>query len=171
MKSVFFFLASGIWASGALWAQLCCPRIPEIPLDKPFVINMTAIGIFLNNLKMLLFNISGLVSCGIPTLFTLLLNGFVFGLLIRNAVDAGLPLHVIGFKTLPHFPEYIAIWLSGAIGLSGMQLFIRLTRSGTVPIIETDFKIIMKFILLCLLCIFMAALIEKNIILTAISWE
>ena len=167
MNDKLLLTSMGIWGIGVLWAQIYHPEIPETSLTKPFEISISALGIFLNNLKVIMVNISGLISSGIITFFTLLLNGYVFGLILHNAIEEKFSFLFIGAKIIPHFPEYIAIWLSGGVGLSGIYIFRRLNHMD-IPLTKSEYILLLKYILLSILLIFIAAYTEKYISLASI---
>ncbi len=74
--------------------------------------------IFFNNLKATLCNISGIVTFGITTVVNIFFTAFVLGIHIKKALETGHDVVFIFQHTLPHFAEYIAIFISGYLGLS-----------------------------------------------------
>ncbi|MGX4667910.1 stage II sporulation protein M [Cerasibacillus sp. JNUCC 74] len=83
------------------------------------------LDLFTNNITICLLLLLGIVTFGIPTLFYLLLNGFVLGIGVNDLISIGIPLNEFFMKLLPHaILEIPAFILSGAIGLYGFTFYL-----------------------------------------------
>lgn len=125
-------------------------------------IPITASSIFDNNLRLMIGNISGIVAFGIPAIINLVINGAIMGLFLKKALSVQMPLSILAQSTLPHFLEYIALWITGSIGLHGIPVLKKLLK-GSPILSKTDF--IKTFIVtgICLLFTFIAANIEATV--------
>ncbi len=96
---------------------------------------ITVVGIILKqNIKVCLLLFCGIFLYGIPTIITLVFNGFITGSILRDIIIYNsLSNKDILFKTLPHFSELLGFWISGAVGLMGIIWFNRLIRENTLP--------------------------------------
>ena len=117
-------------------------------------------NIFSNNAKMVIYNcLIGLVSGGIYSVYNIFFNGFFFGGYLKFLVSKGYPYCLILKGILPHFLEFIAIFISGGVGLFGIILLIDLiTGEKTIDIVF--FKEFVKLIAIILLLIGISAYME-----------
>lgn len=86
---------------------------------------ITVFGILANNVKVVFFNFTGLASIGISSMLSLLVNGFVLGMFMKYASTMTDIRSLFMQRILPHlFFELFGIWLSGMVGLMGVDLFL-----------------------------------------------
>ena len=82
---------------------------------------------------MVTFNLSGVAFFGITPFLNLTMNGLVGGILVRQALAAGITWQEIMRYTLPHSIELLAVWLSGTAGLKGACFGYRFLWCGSLP--------------------------------------
>ena len=70
------------------------------------------------NTRAILYNAAGGFSGGIYTVLNLAVNGGSLGIFISAARANGFDWNEIANYTLPHFAEYLALWLSGGVGFA-----------------------------------------------------
>jgi stage II sporulation protein M len=118
--------------------------------------------IFVNNIKVAIFNIAGGVFIGIATFLSLLINGYGTAIAFSNMHQNGMPWGDIAKHTLPHSIELVGIWLAGAIGFSIAKKIIDAMRGRPLP--DTKyFKQIGIYTLTSFLIVLVAAYIEAYI--------
>jgi len=86
-----------------------------------------------NNLRCMLVNMSGIAFAGIPTVFNLAYNGFISGLVLRQISSTSLPFNELYYYGRHHAIEFIALWLSGGVGLYGISLWGSYLLTGRGP--------------------------------------
>lgn len=116
----YWLFAAGVFAVGAaLGGAVGAERettvlFPVRSSGEP-VTDVSAVGLFLQNLGVSLTMIAAGVLAGIPTLYLLLFNGFTLGSVAVDAAGTLGPLTTL-VLLLPHgVVELPAIWLAGAI--------------------------------------------------------
>lgn len=104
----------------------------------------------------------GLITAGITTIISLILNSFTTGGVIGNAFKSGFLIPEILRVTLPHSLEFIAVWLAASSGLRGfpyaMHIFAR-RQYPSYQQLRTDLTILA----VSLLIIWVAAVLEYKI--------
>lgn len=78
---------------------------------------------FKHNLIFILVAVVGLFSLSIPTLIMLIYNGFVFGLAIGIALNAGVPIFEVILKLTHGIFEIPALLIASGIGLGGIKFY------------------------------------------------
>jgi len=104
-----------------------------LPLSTYFTVKKTEVTytLVIQNMKVILIIILGAFSLGVTSLINLIGNGLSFGLLVRYSYDFGASTKDILAATLPHgIFELPALWLAGAAGFKGPQVFIRYINGG-----------------------------------------
>lgn len=97
-------------------------------------LNKTFSSILTNNIKVGLLNVAGGVVFGIPTIVSLLLNGFTLADMIMAASAQGISINFIVKSLLaPHIIELIGIWLTAAAGFTGAKMCIIYILKNTFP--------------------------------------
>lgn len=116
-------------------------------------------SLFKNNSLVVLGNYVGLGTFGISSVGMLGTNGYIMGIYVKKALLCNFSWATILKLTLPHFLEYLAIWISGAIGLHGFFLGINLLRGKKLP--DARFFILISVaMIICILFIYIAAYLE-----------
>ncbi|MDN4638059.1 MULTISPECIES: stage II sporulation protein M [Bacillus] len=111
------------------------------------------IDLFVNNITVCLFLISGVFLFSIPTVFLLLLNGFFLGIGVKSLMMLGLNGTNLFMKLLPHgILEIPAFLLSASIGFLGLTFYFNSPKKYL--------KKILKPLILVVILVFMAAIIE-----------
>lgn len=114
------------------------------------------------NLKVLFFEVIGVITIGISTIFTLIVNGIYFGLGIGYFLHK-LSLTEILLLTLPHgIFELPAVWFAGAAGLKGPQVFIRYIKEDKF-VIKKDIEEFLTLFATSVILIIIAGVIEAKI--------
>ncbi|WP_457555106.1 stage II sporulation protein M, partial [Candidatus Pyrohabitans sp.] len=91
-------------------------------LDIP---HLNTYSLIINNLKVMLIIIFGSFSLGLFTISSIFWQGYILGLTLKAK---GL---TSSFLIIPHgLFEFPSIWLAGAAGLKGPQVFLRYLRGG-----------------------------------------
>lgn len=152
MKKVIIFFPIVDFLLGLIISFFCKTELFFFETEE--IVITTIPYIFFNNLKVIISNISGIVTFGITTIVNIFLTAFVLGIHIKRTIELGFDVYYVLFHTLPHFTEYIAIFISGYLGLSGYELI--LTRKINRQIVIR--KIILFLITIPLL--YFAAIME-----------
>jgi uncharacterized membrane protein SpoIIM required for sporulation len=119
-----------------------------------------------NNLRCVLLNMSGIAFAGIPTVLNLIYNGVVSGIVFRQISSTSLHYSELYYYGRHHVIEFIALWLSGGIGLCGITLFRTFLVSGKLP----DAKVVRSLFIpasAVILITIVAAILESDISLAA----
>jgi uncharacterized membrane protein SpoIIM required for sporulation len=124
--------------------------------------------IFLNNLNVnFSICIIGFFTAGLYAFTYLFFNGFVMGsyfsytfALFEN------PYQIILRATLPHCMEFMALWLSGSIGLFGFSVVYRIIK-GERALHNSELSEILRILIFIIIITAIAAYLEVNI---SIPW-
>ncbi len=130
--------------------------IPSEDFENPF-------SFIIPNLKSDLLLIFGAFTLGLVTIVNLIFNGVLIGLAIGgsfwNTTDLDQSLLLI----IPHgIFEFSAIWLAGAAGLKGPQVFIRYLIGGKF-VTKQDVKEFLILSLTSIILIIIAGIIEATV--------
>lgn len=113
--------------------------------------------------------IFGFFTLGIYSVLMIFLNGFVLGIHVDYALNSvNIPLGIILKSILPHFLEYVALWISMALSLYGIIIIHRLCKSEPGMLTGDEVRLLIHASLIILLFITMAAFIEVKISLPVI---
>ena len=114
-------------------------------------------SLVINNLRVMLIIIFGSLSLGLFTISSICWQGYILGLTLKAK---GL---TSSFLIIPHgIFEFPSIWLAGAAGLKGPQIFLRYLRGGEF-VTREDVKEYLTLSALSVVLIVIAAWIEANI--------
>ena len=165
MFLVFLLLSMISWCTGVFIPQFinCNPFFYKNDKPDKFDNIKSTISFqkILKNNLMVVFNncIYGFFSFGIYSTLNIFFNGFVFGLFL-NIIIKEAPISIILISTVPHFTEYIAIWLSGTLGLYGNLFFVRLIKDKKI-IESKETYFLLLLILIIVILIIVSAYIES----------
>lgn len=90
-----------------------------------------ALSLFVHNVRINLLIGGGVLLLGLPTVFLLAYNGFLFGSTMTDAMGTLGPLRAIALVAPHGVVELPALWLAGAIGLRWLHLFWSLASGGS----------------------------------------
>lgn len=116
----YYIVSFFIWLFAFLLSFIFIRELPHIQYNVFEFIeinNKELLFIFFNNLRLVLCNLFGVLSFGILPFTNLLINGFILGGFVFYAINIGMPISRIIHTTLPHFTEYLAIFISAGFGL------------------------------------------------------
>lgn len=128
MKKALIILPILIFLTGLTFGTFITPNVFFIG-ENSKDIEITFIGLFKHNLKAIICNVAGVISFGFSTSINIFMTAFFLGANIKRATTAGCKILFILQHTLPHFTEYIAIFISGYLGFSGFELLMTHTFS------------------------------------------
>lgn len=117
--------------------------------------------ILVNNIILLLLNISGAATFGITSLASLLTNGYISGAFMNSVEAKSISISDILKHTLPHSIEFIGFWISSGVGFAFayytfLFIFYNKTYKGV-------FRFLTLLSFISLLIIILAAFIEVYI--------
>lgn len=123
------FLATAI-VGAAVGAERQSFIVPVRGRGDP-VASLDAAGLFAHNAGIGLQIAAGAVLFGLPTVYLLSFNGFVFGATVADAAGTLGPLRALALVAPHGVLELPAIWLAGAVGLRWLHLVWRLASGGS----------------------------------------
>jgi len=85
------------------------------------------------------------------------------GLFIKKAVTVKMSLLLIMKSTMPHFLEYVSLWITGSIGLHGISVFKNLLH-GNIILKKQDLQKTFIVTCICLVFTLIAAYVEAHFI-------
>ena len=130
--------------------------------------NIDFIEILRNNLYSLAIILMGALLLGIPTLMSLLYNGFVLGVITFYSIKLlKTNSYIIGLLILPHgIFEILAMIIAGVAGFKIPYEIVRyLAGKKEQPLTKEDIKEYLTFALISIILIVIAAWIEANVTL------
>ncbi|MDQ7039991.1 MAG: stage II sporulation protein M [Rhodothermus sp.] len=138
-NALLFSLSLSIWGVGVClsepWAASQETISKTINCEQMILTDVISdFGIIIGkNLLVAFLTISGgLISGGLFTIMILLYNGFLLGIIIREAFNLGIKIHVLILALALHGPiEILAFSLAGSFGLRGFFLFLSVDPYGT----------------------------------------
>lgn len=170
-----FIMSASIWILGFL-AGFLTPAThisgsSELALFKlnaeslfdqsPSDISFTSI--IYKNIKANFVLIFGAFTLGVLTLVNLLFASLIFGAIVKDMVLAHVSFKVIGYAIIPHMIfELPAIWLAGAVGFKGPQVFFRYLRGGEF-ITKNDINEYLGMALISFSLLLIAGIIEAKV--------
>ncbi len=154
MKKVFILLPVFIFLIGLLAGVFINPNNLVFQTSNTKMFSTSEL--FFHNMSAIICNASGILTFGISTSINIFITAFILGIYINEALKAGYSLSFILSHTLPHFTEYIAIFISGYIGFSGYSLLFSHNFSKAYLIKQG------KLFLLTIPLILFAAFMEVN---------
>ncbi|WP_456473877.1 stage II sporulation protein M [Candidatus Pyrohabitans sp.] len=133
-------------------------------IKKNYNIEPIFSNILIHNFEITAILVLGSLTLSVLTIFGIFLNGFATGSIIIT-YSAVVPLYILCFLILPHgIFEFPSIWLAGAAGLKGSQVFLRYLRGGEF-VTREDIKEYLTLSALSVVLIVIAAWVEANITL------
>jgi uncharacterized membrane protein SpoIIM required for sporulation len=104
----------------------------------------------------------GLFSFGLYSGLFLFYNGYILGNYVALMQDYNIPGEIIAKAVLPHFLEYFSMWLSGAIGLSGIGIITNLMRNREL-LAKKQIYFFLRVIGLIVICVVISAIVEVKL--------
>lgn len=89
--------------------------------------------IITNNSRVIIQIGFGLITAGITTIVSLIINGFTIGGVFGFIFKSGFSVSQILRVTLPHSLELVGIWLAASVGLQGIPYALRVVIRGQYP--------------------------------------
>jgi len=121
--------------------------------------NPLFVKILINNMLVILFNISGCYIFGLTPIFSLISNGFFIGFWLKFVMLNIDNRYIFLIKKfMPHSIEIVGIILSGAIGIKGVKRLYMKNFNPSVELAESKFEITFS-----ILIIILSALIEAYV--------
>lgn len=166
----YFLAAAGLFVAAAtVGAAVGTERESfVVPVRSPSdpVPELAAGSLFGHNAGIALGAAGGVLLLGLPTLFLLAYNGFLFGSTMVDAAGSLGPLRTVALVAPHGVLELPAVWLAGAVGLRWTHLLWRLangaSRTGDVPRTVVDS---LAAVALALLVLAVAAVVEASVTL------
>lgn len=173
-KTIFYFiiLSAIIWIVTFFIGYFCNNGFLKFTSDNRYIIIFSDILkekssfellklILVNNISLLLLNISGAATFGITSLASLITNGYISGAFVNSVEAKSASVSEILKHTLPHSIEFIGFWISNGVGFAFayyifLFIFYNKTHKGV-------FKFLTLLSLISLLIIVFAAFIEVYI--------
>lgn len=143
------------------------PTAPDGGSNPFFPDELTTVSIAVNNLIAMVVLLLGAVSLGIVTVFGLVVNGLVIGVVVGIALQTVSPVVILAL-IVPHgILEIPALLTVSAIGLRFGRLTIRYLRGNEDELLtERDLREAGLLVLFATMLIIVAAYIEANVTLT-----
>jgi uncharacterized membrane protein SpoIIM required for sporulation len=158
-KKLFSFIIF-IWILSLLFGMMNPLMFQRITEQK---IVPTFYDIFKNNIRIIFSNLSGILTFGITSFFALVINGYVLGMYIGTAANNNFEFLFLLKLTLPHFSEYIAIWISCYCGIYGFFYFYKKKTIYVCLIEVSEFVIISEILMLFAAVMEIMYAIPKNV--------
>lgn len=156
-----FTFAAGVGA--AIGAERDSPLLPAAAGTNPYA-GLGTVELFLHNGRVSLFLIGGAVLFGLPTVYILLLNGFLLGAGLVEYAETYGPLETLAMVGPHGVIEIPALLLAGAVAFrwchAGWRTASGTRRSTTAPVFLLES---VGAVLLVFVTIGVAALIEATI--------
>jgi len=122
----------------------------------------TATDIFINNIQAWIWLLTGILTLGLITLLSLLMNGVVLGTTIKSATYVLSPLDVILRGATHGVVEILAIICIGAVGFQSLRITVDSIRGKEIKVKDELRKMIILS-LVSIILLFIAAVIEGYI--------
>jgi len=130
---------------------------------------LDTLSLVINNLKIIVLCSLGVLSFGIFTFISILINGLSHGVLTKIAFQSTDVSTVLIF-TLPHgLLEIPGIWIAGASGLKGTWILVQYLKGKDISIM-TEIKEFAILFTLSILLIVIAGIIEANFTIKLARW-
>ncbi len=164
-----FVIAIGIWCIGGTfswWFQ--APdhaSVQEHPNEwNTTLTDFNASKIILNNLLVITIAVTGIFTVGTTTVLTLLVNGLVAVLFLKDLNITELPLQVK--CRLPYVVlEISALWISSTAGLLGCSKVFKLFTTSRLYFCSKELRFLLTTYLISIVLTIIAALLEANLII------
>jgi stage II sporulation protein M len=144
---------------------------PENPGQNGIFPPLTTVDIAVNNLVAMTVILLGAVSLGLVSLFGLVLNGLLIGVIVGIAVQELSPLVVVALLVPHGILEIPALLVAAAIGLRFARLTVRYIRGLEADLVTTrDLREAGWLVAVCAVLIVVAAFIEANLTIPFAEW-
>ena len=144
---------------------------PENPGQNGIFPPLTTVDIAVNNLVAMTVILLGAVSLGLVSLFGLVLNGLLIGVIVGIAVQELSPLVVLALLVPHGILEIPALLVAAAIGLRFARLTVRYIRGLEADLVTTrDLREAGWLVAVCAVLIVVAAFIEANLTIPFAEW-
>ena len=144
---------------------------PQNPGQNGIFTPLTTVDIAVNNLVAMTVILLGAVSLGLVSLFGLVLNGLLIGVIVGIAVQELSPLVVLALLVPHGILEIPALLVAAAIGLRFARLTVRYIRGLEADLVTTrDLREAGWLVAVCAVLIVVAAFIEANLTIPFAEW-
>jgi stage II sporulation protein M len=144
---------------------------PQNPGQNGIFPPLTTVDIAVNNLVAMTVILLGAVSLGLVSLFGLVLNGLLIGVIVGIAVQELSPLVVLALLVPHGILEIPALLVAAAIGLRFARLTVRYIRGLEADLVTTrDLREAGWLVAVCAVLIVVAAYIEANLTIPFAEW-
>jgi stage II sporulation protein M len=144
---------------------------PQNPGQNGIFPPLTTVDIAVNNLVAMTVILLGAVSLGLVSLFGLVLNGLLIGVIVGIAVQELSPLVVLALLVPHGILEIPALLVAAAIGLRFARLTVRYIRGLEADLVTTrDLREAGWLVAVCAVLIVVAAFIEANLTIPFAEW-
>lgn len=136
---------------------------PLVPVRSPGdpVPALAPLDLFVHNLRVAATLAGGVLLFGVPTLYVLALNGFLFGSTMVDAAGSLGPVTTLALVGPHGLFELPAIWLAAAVATRWLHVLSQTARGGSrrVPVHRTVIETILA-VLVVLVLLLVAAVLE-----------
>lgn len=168
-------LAIGIWCLGGvfgLWFQPTNYELSQADLNEwnAMLTDFNASKIILNNLLVITIAFAGFLTGGITSVLILLVNGIVAVLFLKdfNIFEFSVPWN-IKYRFAYVVFEVIALWISGTVGLLGFPHVIKLFKYSRFCFHNKEIVLSITAYFISVVLIFIAGLLEADLITMLIT--
>jgi len=163
-----FLLAIGIWCIGGVFGWWFQPAGSEISQEglKAWTAMLTrfdATKIILNNLQVMTISLAGIFTGGVTSALTLLFNGCVAVLFLKNLNILELPCAVKYRFSYVVF-EICALWMSSAVGLLGFSQVFKLFTNSRFLFLYKELVFIITVYFISIVLTVIAGVLEADLI-------
>ena len=163
-----FLFAVGIWCIGGMLGWWFQPTVSEIQQENLKAWNtmpreFDAQQIILNNLLVITISLAGLLTAGSTAVLTLLINGFIAILFLKDISILELP-WVVKCRLFYVVFEVFALWISSAVGLLGLPQVLNVFRISRFRFSAKDLVSILIVYLISITFTVIAGILEAELI-------
>lgn len=160
-----FFLSVVLFCTGFLVGLFAVGPSPDQSRSFTTPESAGILTILQFNIPVFVLLLSGVVTLGLTTVASVFLNGVLLGLTVAQALNSGMPLHVVVALVAPHaLLELPALWLSSAVGLRVSVTVVRYLREKRdVALTLPEIRRMLRLSVVALLGWLLAAIIESEV--------
>ena len=163
-----FLFAVGIWCIGGILGWWFQPTVSEIQQENLKAWNtmpreFDAQQIILNNLLVITISLAGLLTAGSTAVLTLMINGFIAILFLKDLSILELP-WAMKYRLSYVVFEVFALWLSGTVGLLGFPQVLKLFTISRFHFSAKDLVSILIVYLISITFTVIAGILEVELI-------
>lgn len=163
-----FLLAIGIWGIGGVLGWWFQPAGSEIPQEglRAWTATLTrfdATKIILNNLQVMTISLAGIFTSGVTSVLTLLFNGCVAVLFLKNLNILELP-WAVKYRFSYVIFEVFALWISSTAGLLGFSQVSKLFTTSRFRVLYKEWVFIITVYFISIVLTVIAGLLEADLI-------